>query len=213
MEFIDKSDIMKGIGPDTTADLLEKSMGHKYFKREGTPGNYKYYYTEEEYNKAKGKKTEDKETNNPETIENDGKKYKLQPNGKYLEVSEQGMTKKQHEDKGYYHKVKTLEKTNNTRAAIEQGKHLDKMDEHFKIASKLSNKEFTREELEEEDKPKESSSSGVRIGQEVKIPANLTSDPLKKQGELGKVLSIDKDIVTIKFSDGKSGKYFRDIFE
>lgn len=56
MEFIDKSDIMKGIGPDITADILEKGMGgHKYFKREGTPGNYQYYYTEAEYNKTKGK--------------------------------------------------------------------------------------------------------------------------------------------------------------
>lgn len=34
---------------------LEKG-GHKYFKREGTPGNYKYYYTEAQYNKEKGEK-------------------------------------------------------------------------------------------------------------------------------------------------------------
>lgn len=34
-------------------EILEKA---KYFKREGTPGNYKYYYTEEEYKKAKGGK-------------------------------------------------------------------------------------------------------------------------------------------------------------
>ena len=27
---------------------LEKSLTHKYFKREGTPGHYKYYYTENE---------------------------------------------------------------------------------------------------------------------------------------------------------------------
>ena len=34
--------------------LIEKS-GNKYFKREGSPGNYKYYYTKEEYD-ARGKK-------------------------------------------------------------------------------------------------------------------------------------------------------------
>lgn len=33
---------------------LEKAASHKYFKREGTPGNYKYYYTEAEYKQAKG---------------------------------------------------------------------------------------------------------------------------------------------------------------
>ena len=37
-------------------DLIEKAVGHKYFKREGTPGNYKYYYTEAEYKEAKGGK-------------------------------------------------------------------------------------------------------------------------------------------------------------
>lgn len=50
---LQKSEIMQGIGHDTTADILEKSMGHKYFKREGAPGKYKYYYTEEDYNQAK----------------------------------------------------------------------------------------------------------------------------------------------------------------
>lgn len=54
--------ILSMVGPDRTAEILEKSMepeelekaiGHKYFKREGTPGNYKYYYTEEQYKKEK----------------------------------------------------------------------------------------------------------------------------------------------------------------
>ena len=35
-------------------NLIEKAGNHKYFKREGTPGNYKYYYTEAEYKQAKG---------------------------------------------------------------------------------------------------------------------------------------------------------------
>lgn len=33
---------------------IEKAASHKYFKREGTTGNYKYYYTEAEYKQAKG---------------------------------------------------------------------------------------------------------------------------------------------------------------
>lgn len=44
-------------------NLIEKAGNHKYFKREGSPGNYKYYYTEEEYRQAKGEKKGDvKET-------------------------------------------------------------------------------------------------------------------------------------------------------
>ncbi len=126
MEFIDKSDIMKGIGPDTTADLLEKAMGHKYFKREGSPGNYKYYYTEEQYNKEKGKTGGSKENKSSED---------------------------------------------------------------------------------------ERGAGPVKVGQKVNIPKNLTSDPANKQGESGKVTSIDKDIITVKFSDGASGKYSSDVFE
>lgn len=48
-------------------EVLEKA-NHKYFKREGTPGNYKYYYTEEEYKKAKG---EGKGTSKPRSSEKD----------------------------------------------------------------------------------------------------------------------------------------------
>ena len=120
---INSINILRNVTSDETADLLEKAMGHKYFKREGSPGNYKYYYTEEQYNKEKGKKTED--------------------------------------------------------------------------ISKESRSEF----------------KNIRVGQEVKIPNGLTTDPLNKQGESGKVTSTNKYITTVKFSDGTSGKYSSDIFE
>lgn len=45
-------DILYGV---RISDVLEKSMPHKYYFREGTPGNYKYYYTRDEYFQAKGK--------------------------------------------------------------------------------------------------------------------------------------------------------------
>ena len=43
---------------------LEKG-GHKYFKREGTPGKYKYYYTEAQYKKEKGDSGEKKDSDSP----------------------------------------------------------------------------------------------------------------------------------------------------
>lgn len=168
MNFIDKSQIMQGIGPDSTADILEKAMGHKYFKREGTPGNYKYYYTEAEYKQAKGKGTEGKGSS--ETIEKDGKKYKLQPNGKYLEISEHGLTKEQHEAK----KRKYLIDEDDARDAHIEAyskryphadrlhkEHMEAMENrvlHQDMAKKLSDKEFTKEELKgdkKEDQKKE----------------------------------------------------------
>ena len=35
---------------------LQKARSHKYFKREGSPGSYVYYYTEAEYKQKKGHK-------------------------------------------------------------------------------------------------------------------------------------------------------------
>jgi hypothetical protein len=43
---------------------LDELIKAKYYKREGTPGNYKYYYTEEQYKKAKGEKQDKEKTNN-----------------------------------------------------------------------------------------------------------------------------------------------------
>lgn len=57
----------KGLIDELTAErameqfdnILEKAMSHKYFRREGGPGHYRYYYTEAEYKQAKGQKEEE----------------------------------------------------------------------------------------------------------------------------------------------------------
>lgn len=52
-------------------NLIKKGIGsHKYYKREGAPGNYKYYYTEQEYKEAKG--GENKEIKGGEKKEDKG---------------------------------------------------------------------------------------------------------------------------------------------
>jgi len=40
-------------------NVLKKSMSHKYFKREGTPGNYKYYYTEADWKAGRNSESEE----------------------------------------------------------------------------------------------------------------------------------------------------------
>lgn len=52
-------------------NLIEKAKITKYFKREGSPGNYKYYYTEAEYKEAKGKKTGSKSDKGSESVSED----------------------------------------------------------------------------------------------------------------------------------------------
>jgi hypothetical protein len=57
METINKALLTLEIGylqGKVDNETIEKARQAKYFKREGTPGNYKYYYTKEEYNRAKG---------------------------------------------------------------------------------------------------------------------------------------------------------------
>jgi hypothetical protein len=51
------SEIVKGFNDGLVGDgeLLEDLIKAKYYKREGGPGNYKYYYSEAEYKQAKGK--------------------------------------------------------------------------------------------------------------------------------------------------------------
>lgn len=158
---------------------LEKAMGHKYFKREGTPGNYKYYYTEAEYRAAKGKKPEDQSS---EVIEKDGKKYKLQSNGKYLEISEQGMTKKQHErDRDYFSKRAASEGRVNNKTSEENVR------KHHTAASKLSDKEFTKEELEGVAKKGEGNKSSDKnineLGNEEELKPGFEGNFTNKDGE------------------------------
>ena len=138
--------------------ILEKARPHKYYKREGSPGNYKYYYTKEEYEKEKKKVEGGKEglrinesqrktvENKPvgSTHEHNGKKYKKQANGKWVEVSEHGMTKKEHEE------------SSNQRMSY--GSHplmserIDASNKmHQEAASKLSDKEYTDTDFEEKE--------------------------------------------------------------
>ena len=52
MNFIDKSQIMQGIGPDSTAEVLEKAVGHKYVsKKVGPGGKWVYIYENKDQSK------------------------------------------------------------------------------------------------------------------------------------------------------------------
>ncbi len=52
--------------------IIQKARPHKYIKREGTPGNYKYYYTLEEYKAAKGEAVDTTEGRKPKEKEKSG---------------------------------------------------------------------------------------------------------------------------------------------
>ena len=59
-----EQDLIKGMNQEevlekyNSGEYFEKA---KYFKREGTQGNYKYYYTEDQYKKEKGNKKSENE--------------------------------------------------------------------------------------------------------------------------------------------------------
>jgi hypothetical protein len=108
-------------------DLIEKA---KYIRREGIKGNYRYVY-EEPHNSdiEKGGKP----ASIGEIREWGGKKFKKQPNGKWVEVSEHGMTKKQ---------LEYIIKTSHTGGDESKFNERDNA-----IASKLSDKEYDESEL------------------------------------------------------------------
>ncbi len=174
-------------------NLIEKGMGgHKYFKREGYPGNYKYYYTEAEYRAAKGKKTEGEGSS--EIIEKDGKRYKLQSNGKYLEVSEHGMTKKDFEREIiYYQKVEE----NMGNEISDRRKAQDEQDKYHSIASKLSDKEFTKEELENKDQVSNETNSSSKSKLD-KIKENINNYGVEDYSLLQELLSREINSTTNK---------------
>ena len=71
-----------------------------------------------------------------------GKKYKKQPNGKWLEVSEHGMTKKEHEDRSEQEKFS--HRGSGYKQVIEAKENSKK---HSEQASTLSDKEHSDEEV------------------------------------------------------------------
>jgi hypothetical protein len=127
-------------------DVIEKALSHKYYKREPKAGGgYKYYYTKEQYEKAKGKSGEEVKKEVGSIVEHNGKKYKKQSNGKWVEVSEMGMTK--HE-----HKREIVEKqVGQGKSVMRSGKRNVTVDKKIQelsdIESKLSDKEHSDEEI------------------------------------------------------------------
>lgn len=69
-------------------------------------------------------------------------------------------------------------------------------------------------EIDKINKEKEDNKSeDHKVGDTVKIPSNLTTDPIGKQGETGEVTGVTKDYVTVKFKDGKVGRYDHDALQ
>lgn len=81
---------------------LEKAASHRYFKREGTPGNYKYYYTEAEYKQAKGGESKEKKESYADSDE-----YRVK-RGEYGDAREKGASHEEAQKKAndHWEKVK-----------------------------------------------------------------------------------------------------------
>lgn len=87
-----------------------------------------------------GKNTKDKPVGS--IHEHNGKKYKKQANGKWLEVSEQGMTKEEHRNKS-----REINREIDGLSSYRRGGFSTYADAHKTAASKLSDKEYTYEEV------------------------------------------------------------------
>lgn len=110
----------------------DKENGKGVFK--DTPLNRELYRVGDDIQKGKAAVTGEIRTWN-------GKKYKKQPNGKWMEVSEHGMTKEEH-------RIAKVE------SARTQGRHnpggYEDTKKHREAADKLSDKEYDESELDKE---------------------------------------------------------------
>jgi hypothetical protein len=53
----------------------------------------------------------------------------------------------------------------------------------------------------------------MKIGSKIKIPSNLKIDPLNKKGQTGTLISDRLGIYTIRFADGKEGRFFASVWK
>lgn len=94
----DQMNLKKSINIESAREILglEKSRQTKYFKREGTPGNYKYYYTKEEYEQAKGQPQPTKDSSQIKIAD---KTFKLSATGEGMQKYSDGQGTEYHSKK------------------------------------------------------------------------------------------------------------------
>lgn len=131
-------DIMKGIDE---SEILEKARtgyykDNAYNRKHGLVGKkYKKDPKEDEQPQPSSKKVGD-------IHEHNGKKYKKQANGNWLQISDHGMTKEEHKSKDKKRKL-----SDSLLSIPEYKKKYEEADKHKEQASKLSDKEHSDEEV------------------------------------------------------------------
>jgi len=112
----------------------------------------KEYFNKIKEDKKDGGKEELSSHKSGDTIEHNGKKYKKQANGKWLEVSEQGMTSDEHRNKSReinreIDRLSSYGSGFSTFGFREMDEKQKVADAHKTASSKLSDKEYTDEEV------------------------------------------------------------------
>lgn len=171
-------------------NVIQKSAPHKYFKREGTPGNYKYYYTEAEYKQAKGTKDKKEDGNIVDNINNGEVINSLFKEWNSIKTSEQ-------------HK-EWAKKVANTKFGTYEDKTILNVMSDFnpKFPNEIIKKDFINE-IQEAYKnsggAKEDTGSfenEIKVGDKVKGSSGVTKD------KIGTVTSINGDMAQVDFGGG-----------
>ena len=171
-------------------NVIQKSAPHKYFKREGVPGNYKYYYTEEEYNKAKGTKDKKEDGNIVDNVNNGEVINSLFKEWNSIKTPEQ-------------HK-EWAKKVANTKFGTYEDKTILNVMSDFnpRFPNEIIKKDFINEvqeayknsEVEKEDKG--SFENDIKVGDKIKGSSGVTKD------KIGTVTSINGDMAQVDFGGG-----------
>jgi hypothetical protein len=193
--------------------LLGENMllKHKYIKREGSPGNYKYIYNENPQDKKEYSGTKMSDVNKER---NAGVKIVLdEAHSQQLNII--------YDLSGVDQSIianRVGKSTKDLNPSKDRSAILYAIDDAIKEVYDINSKDGNvSEDLQEyaeskgwieKSKVKDSEGKKLRINDKVTIHPDLTKDPKNKQGKSG-ILSkvIDLDTIEVTFEDGSKGKY------
>jgi len=155
MENINKALLTLEIGHlqgKVDQETIEKARQAKYFKREGTPGKYKYYYTKEEYNRAKGGQQtevnhgkENKESEKPFKIGSMVSMFDDEPDLKVVGVDEWSDKQNTYDLESADGKIK---RNNISQTKLKEIKSKEKEETPYEKMSNKEKEDFHRQKME-----------------------------------------------------------------
>ncbi len=203
----------------------DMKLKHKYIRREGKPGDYTYFYKEDDGKETSSKDEPDEDTKK-EISKQDRREKEERGKDKIMSAANKQQLMLIYDMDNLEQRQLAnfvANKENPTKKDIDEGLKIivntvegdrsqlsDALQEYAQGQGWF--KGFDEEESgkEEISEVKDYGANKVKINDKVTIHPNLTKDPKNKQGKSGVISKIiDSDTIEVTFEDGAKGKYDR----